>query len=178
MSHVIHEIHHDTSAEESVWVRRRRLRGGPDQVHGKVLQVVQRRVDRGLCGVLLLPLCAGFAMIPKKEQEREASRTPIIGLFQRQTFADLSLSLSIVKQQHHQLSDSPELSSLPFPTSKRAMHSFLDSAVVHDGGDSDNGDFHDNWIYWVGPLIGGGLVGLIYGNVFIHSEHTPLVSKY
>ncbi|KAM1077741.1 hypothetical protein ACFX19_025490 [Malus domestica] len=41
-----------------------------------------------------------------------------------------------------------------------------------------SGDFHDNWIYWVGPLIGGGLAGLIYGNVFIHSEHAPLVNEY
>ncbi|KAL6140859.1 hypothetical protein ACLB2K_055356 [Fragaria x ananassa] len=41
-----------------------------------------------------------------------------------------------------------------------------------------SGDFTDNWIYWVGPLIGGGLAGLIYGNVYIHSEHQPLVSEY
>ncbi|CAI9291323.1 unnamed protein product [Lactuca saligna] len=26
-----------------------------------------------------------------------------------------------------------------------------------------SGDFSQNWIYWVGPLIGGGLAGLIYG---------------
>ncbi|GLT77183.1 hypothetical protein SLA2020_487930 [Shorea laevis] len=36
-----------------------------------------------------------------------------------------------------------------------------------------SGDFRDNWIYWVGPLIGGGLAGLIYGNVFMHTEHAP-----
>ena len=41
-----------------------------------------------------------------------------------------------------------------------------------------SGDFHDNWIYWVGPLIGGGLAGLIYGNVFMHSEHAPLSSDF
>ncbi|XP_050382350.1 aquaporin TIP2-1 [Argentina anserina] len=41
-----------------------------------------------------------------------------------------------------------------------------------------SGDFTNNWIYWVGPLIGGGLAGLIYGNVFIHSEHQPLASEY
>lgn len=35
------------------------------------------------------------------------------------------------------------------------------------------GDFSQNWIYWVGPLIGGGLAGFIYGDVFIGS-HTPL----
>ncbi|KAM3307445.1 hypothetical protein P3S67_009188 [Capsicum chacoense] len=32
------------------------------------------------------------------------------------------------------------------------------------------GDFSQNWIYWVGPLIGGGLAGLIYGDVFIGSS--------
>ncbi|KAG4973029.1 hypothetical protein AAZX31_11G033700 [Glycine max] len=32
-----------------------------------------------------------------------------------------------------------------------------------------SGDFAANWIYWVGPLIGGGLAGLIYGDVFIGS---------
>ncbi|XP_016445220.1 putative aquaporin TIP-type RB7-18C [Nicotiana tabacum] len=36
-----------------------------------------------------------------------------------------------------------------------------------------SGDFSQNWIYWVGPLIGGGLAGLIYGDVFIGS-HDPL----
>nr|AFK48976.1 unknown [Medicago truncatula] len=35
-----------------------------------------------------------------------------------------------------------------------------------------SGNFADNWIYWVGPLIGGGLAGLIYGDVFIGS-YTP-----
>ncbi|OVA07375.1 Major intrinsic protein [Macleaya cordata] len=32
-----------------------------------------------------------------------------------------------------------------------------------------SGDFTGNWIYWVGPLIGGGLAGLVYGDVFIGS---------
>ncbi|KAL4626072.1 hypothetical protein ACB098_05G046000 [Castanea mollissima] len=41
-----------------------------------------------------------------------------------------------------------------------------------------SGDFQDNWIYWVGPLIGGGLAGLIYGNVFMHHEHAPLSNEY
>lgn len=39
------------------------------------------------------------------------------------------------------------------------------------------GDFSGHWVYWVGPLIGGGLAGLIYGNVFMSSsEHAPLAS--
>lgn len=33
-----------------------------------------------------------------------------------------------------------------------------------------SGNFSQNWIYWVGPLIGGGLAGLIYGDVFIGSH--------
>lgn len=42
-----------------------------------------------------------------------------------------------------------------------------------------SGDFHDNWIYWVGPLIGGGLAGLVYGNVFMRSsEHAPLTNDF
>ncbi|KAL6007799.1 hypothetical protein ACLOJK_033301 [Asimina triloba] len=36
-----------------------------------------------------------------------------------------------------------------------------------------SGDFSGNWVYWVGPLIGGGLAGLIYGDIFIGC-HTPL----
>lgn len=36
-----------------------------------------------------------------------------------------------------------------------------------------SGDFSQNWIYWVGPLIGGGLAGLIYGDIFI-GAHAPL----
>ncbi|XP_048320399.2 probable aquaporin TIP-type RB7-5A [Ziziphus jujuba] len=32
-----------------------------------------------------------------------------------------------------------------------------------------SGDFSQNWIYWVGPLIGGGLAGLVYGDIFIES---------
>lgn len=32
-----------------------------------------------------------------------------------------------------------------------------------------SGDFSHIWIYWAGPLIGGGLAGLVYGDVFIGS---------
>ncbi|GAV72835.1 MIP domain-containing protein [Cephalotus follicularis] len=32
-----------------------------------------------------------------------------------------------------------------------------------------SGDFSEIWIYWVGPLIGGGLAGLVYGDIFIGS---------
>lgn len=41
-----------------------------------------------------------------------------------------------------------------------------------------SGNFQDHWVYWVGPLIGGGLAGLIYGNVFINHDHAPLPSDY
>lgn len=32
----------------------------------------------------------------------------------------------------------------------------------------------NHWIYWAGPLIGGGLAGLIYEFVFISSSHEQL----
>jgi aquaporin TIP len=41
-----------------------------------------------------------------------------------------------------------------------------------------SGDFTQNWIYWVGPLLGGGLAGLVYSNVFINHEHLPITSEY
>ncbi|KAI7739955.1 hypothetical protein M8C21_029357 [Ambrosia artemisiifolia] len=41
-----------------------------------------------------------------------------------------------------------------------------------------SGDFSGHWIYWVGPLIGGGLAGAIYSNVFMSSEHAPLSSEF
>uniref|UniRef100_A0A7C8YW21 Uncharacterized protein n=1 Tax=Opuntia streptacantha TaxID=393608 RepID=A0A7C8YW21_OPUST len=41
-----------------------------------------------------------------------------------------------------------------------------------------SGDFHDNWVYWVGPLIGGGLAGLIYANVFMQHDHVPLSNDF
>lgn len=42
-----------------------------------------------------------------------------------------------------------------------------------------SGNFAGNWIYWVGPLIGGGLAGLIYSNVFMnYGDHVPLSSDF
>ncbi|KAI3828894.1 hypothetical protein L1987_03005 [Smallanthus sonchifolius] len=38
-------------------------------------------------------------------------------------------------------------------------------------------DFSQNWIYWVGPLIGGGLAGFIFGDVFIGSYETLPASE-
>ncbi|XP_042506492.1 probable aquaporin TIP2-2 isoform X2 [Macadamia integrifolia] len=39
-----------------------------------------------------------------------------------------------------------------------------------------SGDFAGNWIYWVGPLVGGGLAGFIYGDIFIGS-YAPVVAE-
>ncbi|XP_043716973.1 probable aquaporin TIP2-1 [Telopea speciosissima] len=39
-----------------------------------------------------------------------------------------------------------------------------------------SGNFAGNWIYWVGPLIGGGLAGVIYGDIFIGS-YSPVSSQ-
>lgn len=36
----------------------------------------------------------------------------------------------------------------------------------------------NHWVYWAGPLIGGGLAGLVYETVFItRSSHEPLASS-
>nr|AJI43698.1 tonoplast intrinsic protein [Hevea brasiliensis] len=35
-------------------------------------------------------------------------------------------------------------------------------------------DWTHHWVYWVGPLIGGGLAGFIYENFFITRSHLPL----
>ncbi|CAN4088952.1 unnamed protein product [Withania somnifera] len=40
------------------------------------------------------------------------------------------------------------------------------------------GNFADNWIYWVGPLLGGGLAGLTYSNVFMQQQHAALSSDF
>lgn len=37
-----------------------------------------------------------------------------------------------------------------------------------------SGNWTDHWIYWVGPLIGGALAGLICENFFIVKSHVPL----
>lgn len=42
-----------------------------------------------------------------------------------------------------------------------------------------SGDLSQSWIYWVGPLIGGGLAGLVYGDVFIASyTRIPVSDEY
>lgn len=41
-----------------------------------------------------------------------------------------------------------------------------------------SGDFTNLWIYWVGPLIGGGLAGIIYGGILLPSTHEPLNSEF
>ncbi|KAL6178366.1 hypothetical protein ACLB2K_049884 [Fragaria x ananassa] len=40
-----------------------------------------------------------------------------------------------------------------------------------------SGNFAYNWIYWVGPLVGGGLAGLVYGDIFIGSYSSVPVSE-
>lgn len=41
-----------------------------------------------------------------------------------------------------------------------------------------SGDYDENWIYWIGPLIGGGLAGMVYNNVFMHDDHASLSSDF
>ncbi|KAL6334956.1 hypothetical protein AAG906_023761 [Vitis piasezkii] len=40
-----------------------------------------------------------------------------------------------------------------------------------------SGDFKDNWIYWVGPLIGGCMGGSVYAIMYMGSDHQPLASS-
>ncbi|XP_073139602.1 aquaporin TIP2-1-like [Henckelia pumila] len=40
-----------------------------------------------------------------------------------------------------------------------------------------SGNFSDNWIYWIGPLLGGGLAGIVYTYVFMDRDHDVLVSE-
>lgn len=39
-----------------------------------------------------------------------------------------------------------------------------------------SGDFTNHWIYWVGPLIGGGFAGLVYTYAFMCGEPEPVAS--
>ncbi|XP_057953353.1 aquaporin TIP1-1-like [Malania oleifera] len=38
-------------------------------------------------------------------------------------------------------------------------------------------DWTHHWVYWAGPLIGGGLAGLVYDLCFISQSHEPLRSS-
>jgi len=37
-----------------------------------------------------------------------------------------------------------------------------------------SGIWKDHWVYWVGPLVGGGLAGFVYENIFVSETHAPL----
>ncbi|EPS72940.1 hypothetical protein M569_01821 [Genlisea aurea] len=41
-----------------------------------------------------------------------------------------------------------------------------------------SGDFSGHWVYWIGPLVGGGLAGVVYTYVFLQQEHAPLESEF
>nr|GLL46968.1 aquaporin TIP4-1 [Ipomoea trifida] len=40
-----------------------------------------------------------------------------------------------------------------------------------------SGNWANHWVYWVGPLIGGGLAGYIYDIFFIVRTHVPIASQ-
>ncbi|KAE8771035.1 delta tonoplast intrinsic protein 2 [Hordeum vulgare] len=40
-----------------------------------------------------------------------------------------------------------------------------------------SGDFTNIWIYWAGPLIGGGLAGIVYRYLYMCDNHTPVASN-
>lgn len=35
-------------------------------------------------------------------------------------------------------------------------------------------DWTHHWVYWAGPLVGGGIAGIIYEHIFIVRTHEPL----
>lgn len=39
-------------------------------------------------------------------------------------------------------------------------------------------NFVNHWIYWAGPLIGGGIAGVVYEVLFISHTHEPVSSDY
>ncbi|CAN6463039.1 unnamed protein product [Victoria cruziana] len=40
-----------------------------------------------------------------------------------------------------------------------------------------SGNWTDHWVYWVGPLLGGALAGLVYDAIFIIHTHTPICGE-
>jgi aquaporin TIP len=40
-----------------------------------------------------------------------------------------------------------------------------------------SGDFTNIWIYWVGPLVGGGLAGIVYRYIYMCGDHAPVASS-